>query len=129
MRIGAGEKIGLVGPNGAGKTTIFRLVMRHEQPDEGTVSIERGVTLGYFDQNVGEMGGRTVLAETMAGAGDVSVLADEVAALERGMADPDRADELDALVERYGEVQPRFDALGGYELEPRARAILAGLGF
>jgi ATPase subunit of ABC transporter with duplicated ATPase domains len=70
-----------------------------------------------------------VLAETMAGAGEVSALAGELAELEAAMADPERMDELDRLVARFGDVQPRFDELGGYELEPRARRILAGLGF
>jgi len=129
MAVFRGEKIGLVGPNGAGKSTIFRLIVKQDQPDEGSVSIERGVTIGYFDQDVGEMSGRTVLAETMAGAGEVAELASELARLEQGMADPDQADQLDALVARYGEVQPRFDALGGYELEARTQEILAGLGF
>jgi ATPase subunit of ABC transporter with duplicated ATPase domains len=129
MSVFRGEKIGLVGPNGAGKSTIFRLITGADEPDEGSVAVERNVTIGYFDQDVGEMAGRTVLAETIAGAGEVSTLAAELHELEQAMADPDRGDELDALVARYGEVQPRFDALGGYELEPRARAILAGLGF
>ena len=129
MGVFRSEKIGLVGPNGAGKSTIFRMIMGTESPDEGTVSVERAVTVGYFDQDVGEMEGRTVLEETMAGAGEVSELAAELHELEQGMADPDRADELDALVARYGEVQPRFDELGGYELDARAQEILAGLGF
>ena len=103
--------------------------MGEEQPDDGRVAIDRGVTIGYFDQNVGEMAGRTVLAEVMAGAGEVSKLGAEVSELEAAMADPERADELDALVERYGDVQTRFTELGGFELEPRAREILAGLGF
>ncbi len=129
MSVFRGEKIGLVGPNGAGKSTIFRMIVGAESPDEGTVSIERRATIGYFDQDVGEMKGRSVLAETMAGAGEVSTLAAELKELEEAMADPARADELDKLVARYGDVQPRFDALGGYELEPRAQEILAGLGF
>jgi ATPase subunit of ABC transporter with duplicated ATPase domains len=129
MGVFKGEKIGLVGPNGSGKTTIFRLIMRDETPDDGQVSIERGVSIGYFSQDVGEMAGRSVLAETMAGAGPVSELAAELAQLEEAMADPERLDELDRLVARFGEVQPRFEELGGYELEPRARQILAGLGF
>ena len=129
MNLYAGEKVGLVGPNGAGKSTIFRMIVGEEQPDEGRVSIDRGVTIGYFDQNVGEMAGRSVLAEVMAGAGEVSELATEVKALEQAMGDPARADELEALIERYGEVQSRFAELGGFELEPRAQEILAGLGF
>src|SRR6266545_3448084 len=67
-----GEKVGLVGPNGAGKTTLFRMIMGQEFPDEGQVAVDRGVTIGYFSQDVGEMSGRSVLEETIAGAGEVS---------------------------------------------------------
>jgi ATPase subunit of ABC transporter with duplicated ATPase domains len=123
-----GEKVGLVGPNGAGKSTLFRLIAREELPDEGQVSIDRGVTVGHFSQDVGEMAGRTALAEAMDGAGPVSAVAAELHALEHALADPARADELEALVERFGHVQARFDELGGYGLEARAREILAGLG-
>jgi ATPase subunit of ABC transporter with duplicated ATPase domains len=124
-----GEKVGLVGPNGAGKSTLFRLVTREEEPDEGQVSIDRGVTIGHFSQDVGEMSGRTSVEETMDGAGPVSAVAAELHALEHALADPARADELETLVERFGQVQARFDELGGYGLEARAREILAGLGF
>jgi ATPase subunit of ABC transporter with duplicated ATPase domains len=127
--VNRGEKVGLVGPNGAGKSTLFRLVTREEQPDEGQVSIDRGVTVGHFSQDVGEMSGRTVVEETMDGAGPVSEVAKELHALEHALADPERADELDVLVERFGQVQARFEELGGYALEARAREILAGLGF
>ena len=127
--VNRGEKVGLVGPNGAGKTTIFRMIMKEELPDGGQVSIDRGMSIGYFSQDVGEMTGRTVVAETMAGAGPVSEIADELHELEHALGDPARADELDKLVERFGEVQARFEELGGYGLEARAREILAGLGF
>ncbi|MBA4174045.1 MAG: glycosyl transferase family 1 [Hyphomicrobium sp.] len=124
-----GEKVGLVGPNGAGKTTLFRLITGQEQPDEGQVSLDRGITIGYFSQDVGDMAGRSALAEVMDGAGPVSAVAAELAELEAAMADPDRADEMDDIVERYGEVQGRFEELGGYALEGRAREVLAGLSF
>ena len=124
-----GEKVGLVGPNGAGKSTLFRYIVKEEIPDEGTVSVDRGVTIGYFRQDVAELAGQTVLACVEDGAGPVSEVGLEMKELEAAMADPSRADELTELVERYGEVQARFDQLGGYALEGRARAILAGLGF
>ena len=124
-----GEKVGLIGPNGSGKSTIFRYLMKEEEPDEGQVSIDRGVTIGYFRQDVGEMKGRPVLAEVLDGAGPVAAVAAELKELEHAMADPARADELEKLIERFGEVQARFDALGGYALEGKAREILAGLGF
>lgn len=124
-----GEKIGLVGPNGAGKTTLFRLITGQDEPDEGQVSVDRGVTIGYFSQDVGDMRGRSSVAEVMDGAGPVSAVAAELADLEAAMADPDRADEMEDIIERYGEVQGRFEELGGYALEGRAREVLAGLSF
>ena len=129
MSVFKGEKVGLVGPNGAGKSTIFRMIVKEEQPDGGQVAIDRGVTIGYFSQDVGEMAGRSVVEETMAGAGPVSEAAHELHELEHAMADPERADEIEELVERFGHAQARFDELGGYALEARAREILAGLGF
>src|SRR5579872_5832778 len=108
MSVFRGEKVGLVGPNGAGKSTIFRMIVGEEPPDSGQVAVERGVTIGYFSQDVGEMAGRTVVEETMAGAGEVSEVAHELHALEHAMADPGRADELDKLVDRFGHVQVRF---------------------
>jgi ATPase subunit of ABC transporter with duplicated ATPase domains len=124
-----GEKVGLVGPNGSGKSTLFRCIMREETADEGSLSIDKGVTIGYFRQDVGEMQGVTVLEATLAGAGPVADVAHELKGLEHAMSDPAQADDLDRLVNRFGEVQARFDELGGYALEGKAREILAGLGF
>jgi ATPase subunit of ABC transporter with duplicated ATPase domains len=124
-----GEKIGLVGPNGAGKTTLFRMITGQELPDEGQVSVEKGMTIGYFDQDVGDMAGRSAVAEVMEGAGPVSAVAGELRELETAMSDPDRMDDMDAIVERYGEVQARYEELDGYALEGRAREVLAGLSF
>ena len=124
-----GEKIGLVGPNGAGKTTLFRMITGEETPDEGQVSVDRGTSIGYFNQDVGEMSGRSAVAEVMNGAGPVSELMAEMAELEAAMADPGKMDQMDAIIERYGDVQGRFQELDGYSLEGRARDVLDGLGF
>ncbi|MCC6746426.1 MAG: ABC-F family ATP-binding cassette domain-containing protein [Deltaproteobacteria bacterium] len=129
LAVFAGERVGLVGPNGSGKSTIFRMIVGEEKPDGGQVSNDRQVSIGYFGQDVGELQGRTVLAETVAGAGEVARVGEQLHELERAMADPERADDLEALIERYGEAQGRFETLGGYSLEARARSILAGLGF
>src|SRR5215208_2641435 len=124
-----GEKIGLVGPNGAGKTTLFRMITGQEQPDEGQVAADRGITIGYFSQDVGEMSGRSAVSEVMDGAGPVSAVAGELKELEAAMANPERADDMDDIIARYGEVQARFEELDGYALEGRAREVLAGLSF
>jgi ATP-binding cassette subfamily F protein 3 len=124
-RIAERERIGLVGPNGAGKTTICRILAGVDDPDTGRVSQGRSVTVGYLPQEVAGAVAGSVLAEALAGF-------DEVWALEREMEDIARALETapsDALTHRYGDVQHRFEALGGYRLETQARAILTGLGF
>src|SRR5215469_8452736 len=77
-----GEKVGLVGPNGAGKTTLFRLITGQDAPDEGQVAVDRGVTIGYFSQDVGEMAGRSAVAEVRDGAGAVSGVAADLKELE-----------------------------------------------
>jgi ATPase subunit of ABC transporter with duplicated ATPase domains len=75
------------------------------------------------------MKGQTVVEATLDGAGPVSAAARELYQLEAALADPERGDELDTLIERFGQAQARFESLGGYGLESRARAVLAGLGF
>src|SRR6478609_7209745 len=129
MGIQKGEKAGLVGPNGAGKSTIFRIIAGQDQPDDGQVTIETGMTIGYFSQDVGEMSGQSAVAAVMDGVGPLSALAAEMAQLEAAMVDPDRAADMDAVVARYGDVQGRFEELDGYALDARAREVLAGLSF
>jgi ATPase subunit of ABC transporter with duplicated ATPase domains len=124
-----GEKVGLVGPNGSGKTTIFRMIVREEAPDAGQVAVDRGTTIGYFSQDVGEMRGMSVVAATLDGAGPVSIAGTRLRELEAKLADPAHADEMDRLIEEFGEAQARFEELGGYALDAKAREILAGLGF
>jgi ATPase subunit of ABC transporter with duplicated ATPase domains len=129
LQLNPGEKVGLTGPNGAGKSTVFRLITGEEKPDEGDVALPKRLTLGYFRQDVGEMSGRSVLDEAIAGSGKVGELHHEIEQLQRDMADPDKADDMDRILERYGEIQGQYQDLGGYELEARAKEVLHGLGF
>ncbi len=129
FQLNPGEKVGLVGPNGAGKSTLFRMIVGEESPDDGTVILPKKLTIGYFRQEVDGMAGRSVLDEAIAGSGRLGDLHHELTDLEHGMADPDRADELEAILDRFGHVQEEYQHLGGYELEARARACLQGLGF
>jgi len=129
FQLNPGEKVGLVGPNGSGKTTLFRMVVGEEAPDDGDVSVPKKLTIGYFRQDVEEMSGRSVLDETIAGSGRLGQLHHELEDLNHAMADPDRADDMDRILARFGEVQEEYEHLGGYALEAQAREILHGLGF
>jgi ATP-binding cassette, subfamily F, member 3 len=124
-RIAERERIGLVGPNGAGKTTLCRILAGLDEPDVGRVSRPRATTVGYLAQEAAAAGEGSVLAEALAGFADVW-------ALEREMEDVAAAlatTPTESLTVRYGDLQHRFEALGGYRLESQARAILSGLGF
>ncbi len=125
LLIRPGDKIGLVGPNGAGKTTVFRLIAGEETPDEGTVTIDPGVVVGYFSQDVGEMSDRSALEEVLTGAGCVHELGLKMAELEHQMAEGTLDD---SGMDLYGEIQTEFLHLEGYEKETQAQTILTGLG-
>src|SRR5438309_1699520 len=129
FQLNPGEKVGLVGPNGSGKTTLFRMVVGEEGPDDGEVSVPKRLTIGYFRQDVEEMKGRPVLDEAIAGSGRAGDLHHELDALQHAMADPAQADDMDRILERFGEVQEEYDHLDGYALEAQAREVLHGLGF
>jgi ATPase subunit of ABC transporter with duplicated ATPase domains len=129
FQLNPGEKVGLVGPNGSGKTTLFRMVVGEEEPDEGSVSLPKKLTIGYFRQDVEEMEGRSVLDEAIAGSGRVGDLHHELEALQHAMEDPAQAANMDRTLARFGEVQEEYEHLGGYTLEAQAREVLHGLGF
>jgi ATPase subunit of ABC transporter with duplicated ATPase domains len=129
FQLNPGEKVGLVGPNGAGKTTLFRMIVGEEGPDDGEVTVPRKASIGYFRQDVEEMSGRSVLDEAIAGSGRVGDLHHELEALQHAMGDPDRAGDMDKILDRFGHVQEEYDHLGGYALESQAREVLHGLGF
>lgn len=126
------DKIGLVGPNGAGKTTLFRIIMHEESVDSGSVNIADRLVIGYFSQSVGEMHGRSALEEVKTGAGKVSSLVDEIHSiakkLEASATTPISDDEMNRLLERYGEAQTEYESRGGYDLDSRAKTVLTGLG-
>ena len=129
FQLNPGEKVGLVGPNGSGKTTLFRMIVGEEEPDEGTVTVPKRLHIGYFRQDVEEMKDRSVLDEAIAGSGRAGDLHHELEELQRAMEDPERADEMDRVLERFGEVQEEYQHLDGYALEAQAREVLHGLGF
>ena len=129
LQLNAGERWALVGPNGAGKTTFLKIFMGLESCDEGTISFAKETTVGYLEQETKLMGNKSALAEVVDSAHEVKRWERRVAELERKISSTEPGPELDRLLEEYGHAQDRYERLGGYELESRARQILAGLGF
>ena len=123
-----GSRNGLVGPNGAGKTTIFRLITGEEALDGGEMTCSKKTVIGYFSQDVGEMAGRSALAEVIAASEKTMMLGQQISAMEAQMCEPMDDDAMAQLLERYGDVQQEYEQRGGYDLESRAQAVLTGLG-
>lgn len=129
FQVNRGEKVGLVGPNGAGKTTFFNMIIGSTRPDSGQVSIENGIRLSYFSQQVGEMRGKTALAEVISGNARVAFLNDKLKEFEHKLGSSDLSDhEMENILHEMGEAQTEFEKLGGYDLEASAAEILSGLG-
>jgi ATP-binding cassette, subfamily F, member 3 len=120
MQVNRGDRIGLVGPNGAGKSTLFRLILQEQEPDSGKVILDRRASLGYLPQESAPGGSETVLELAIA-------ITPEVARLQQQLRSWENAHAVDTA--EYHEAQVRYEALGGYKLEPRAKQILAGLSF
>lgn len=128
FQLNPGEKAGLVGPNGAGKTTIFRLLTNEAAPDEGQISKSERTLIGYFSQNIEEMGGRSVLEEVKSAAGKLPQIQARLSVLEAKLSETLDDDEMQKVLEEYGELQGEFERLGGYDLDSRAAEIITGLG-
>ncbi|MFH0954219.1 MAG: ABC-F family ATP-binding cassette domain-containing protein [Verrucomicrobiota bacterium] len=120
LQVNREDRIGLVGPNGSGKSTLFSLVLGGCTPDAGAVAVERQASLGHLPQETAPVGGETVLQLATG-------VTPEMVELQRRMKAFDAGH--DAESDDFHAVQARFDALGGYQLEPKAKTILKGLAF
>jgi ATP-binding cassette subfamily F protein 3 len=120
LQVNRDDRIGLVGPNGAGKSTLFSLILQNESPDEGTIVLHRNVTVGYLPQESAPAGDETVLELAAGISPDLVNLQREMRSIARGSHE----EHDDASL-----VRARFDELGGYQVQARAKKILAGLGF
>ncbi|MDE3156939.1 MAG: ATP-binding cassette domain-containing protein [Acidobacteriota bacterium] len=124
------ERVGLCGPNGAGKTTLLRMLAGLEEPDSGQVVRPAGQTVGYLPQDGIAHAGRTVYEEVSLAFQPLLEQKAEMHAIEHRLAEPDvPADEHEALLVRYSDLQDRFRLHDGYGIDLKVATVLRGLGF
>jgi ATP-binding cassette subfamily F protein 3 len=128
FQVARGEKLALVGVNGAGKSTLLKIIGGVETPDAGQVAMARGTRVAYLAQEVRFSGERTLWQEMQAALSALTELQAEITALEPLIANT-AAPDWEQQMERYGELTARFEHMGGYEVEPRIKRTLQGLGF
>lgn len=133
LEILEGERIGLVGENGCGKSTLFKLLVGLEMPSKGIISRRRNLTIGYLTQETDPSTQQKTILEAVSEASpELAALPKLLSQLEAQMSDPQvtaDADRMEQVLAEYSKAQERYEALGGYTLEPRAVAVLSGLGF
>src|SRR5712671_6990156 len=126
LQVNRGDRIGLVGPNGAGKSTLFSLILGETSPDKGQIAFEKSATIGFLPQETAAAGDETVLELALAVSPELvnaqKVIKQHEAAV-AGIADPGTDDAA------YHDALHIFDEHGGWELEPKAKRVLAGLAF
>ena len=120
LNINRGEKIGLIGSNGAGKTTLFQLLLGDAEPSSGTIQMPKNIRIGYLPQESSFHSAHTVLEELTEGDETVLRLKKEKEKMEENN---------EAGFDHYGEVLHELEVLGYFELEHKAKKVLAGLGF
>ena len=120
LQVNRGDRIGLVGPNGAGKSTLFSLLLGDVSPDNGTIAIEKNATIGFLPQETAAAGDETVLELALA-------VSPELVHAQKVITDYEHEHEADD--DAYHKALHVFDEHGGWELEPKAKRVLAGLAF
>src|SRR5476649_1220880 len=123
-----GEHVGLVGRNGAGKTTLFRLLLKQEEPDRGTVLRASGLTIGHVGQHLDAEPGMSLFDFVETAFAEVLTIERKMRAIEHDLADPTRPDH-ERLLEKYSELQHDFEHADGYTLHAEVERVLGGVGF
>ncbi len=129
FQVNAGERVGIIGANGSGKSTVFKLLLGLEHPDQGQISRPKNLRLGYLPQDVLHFHGKTVLEQVIDVAEEVQTIEAELSLLADQLEQPLPEAELTAVAQRQSRLLEEYHRLGGYDLEARARKVLAGLGF
>lgn len=123
-------RVALVGRNGAGKTTLLKMITGITQPDEGTITKAKGLSIGYLAQDQGLDSQNSIWAELDTVFGSLHQMEAEIHHLEGQLATVDSTtDRYQEILRDYDRLQEQFQEAGGFEIDSRMRGVLTGFGF
>jgi len=126
LSIKKGVRAGLVGKNGSGKTTLLRMMLGLDSPDSGKIKKEKNLTIGYLQQEIIVGSEKSILEEVLASFPEIDGLSEHILLLSNQLA---KSPDNNAIAEKLGALQYKFESMGGWDLEKKAKKILGGLGF
>ncbi|MFC1982891.1 ABC-F family ATP-binding cassette domain-containing protein [Chloroflexota bacterium] len=129
ITVGVRDRIAVIGPNGSGKTTLFEIVTGKIIPDSGSVTMRKGATIGYLEQEVKSLSERPLLEDVAMASARITSLAHQIKVLQADLAEGTGEEKPAELLHELGELQHEFELAGGYNAEHEAKIILSGLGF
>jgi ATP-binding cassette subfamily F protein 3 len=129
FNVGARDRIAVIGPNGSGKTTLFEIITGNTDPDAGSIAMRKDITIGYARQEITPYSHERLLEHVIRAATRLTGLEHRIRVLQEALAEEMEDEDREQLLRELGELQQRYEAAGGYDVEHEAEVILCGLGF
>ncbi len=129
FNVGARDSIAVIGSNGSGKTTLFNIIAGNITADSGSVNLQKGITVGYMQQEIGRSKKKRLLDDVLDVSTTINKLAHKIQVIQEELASELDEKNSKKLLNELGELQNRFELAGGYNAEHEAKTVLSGLGF
>ena len=129
INVAAGDRIALVGPNGSGKTTLLDILAGETDPETGSITRQRSISVGYLKQEAAAFAGKSLLQEVLDAGVEANALMEDIASTREALSSETEPEQQEELLLRLARLDAELEAAGGDDRDYEAKAILSGLGF
>ena len=130
-QLSPGDRVGLIGKNGAGKSTMLKLLAKEYEVDQGTIAIDKNISLGFLKQDIDFEKGRTVIEEAQQAFTEIKALEKQIEEVNNALASRTdyESESYHELMVSVGDLSDRYEIIGGYSYQGETERVLQGLGF